>query len=163
MLRIGGPLVALALLAWPAPAQGQKSVEQLRARWEQEADAVRKAKLMAELGNAEFRVINQEAAGGDTRAALAGLRQYRDEARQTVKRLDARPVDTEKHPGGFKQMQISLRESLREIDEVVGSLTANEQGPFLEVRKEIEEMNRHMVQELFPREPVGDVPPGKVK
>ncbi len=160
MLRIAGPLLALALFSGPAFAQNRAG--ELRARWEQESDAVRKAKIMAQLGDAEFQDIGREAAAGDTPAALAGFRRYRDEAQRSLKELDARSVDAEKHPAGFKQLQISVRESLRRINDLIAGLAADGQQPFLDVRKDLEDMDRHLVHELFPRQPVDDAPPGKV-
>ncbi|MGC2420532.1 MAG: hypothetical protein WA405_02665 [Candidatus Acidiferrales bacterium] len=158
MLRIGGPLVAFALLAGPALPQNR--TEQLRARWEQETDAFHKAKIMTKLGDAEFQDISREAAAEDFPAALAGFQQYRDEARRSVEALDAKSLNAEKHPAGFKQLQISVRESLRRINELIAGLTADQQEPFLAVRKDLEELNRRLIHELFPGLPAGDAPPG---
>ena len=162
-LRIGGPLAALALTLAAGPGWAQNRAAQLRVRWEQTPDAVRKAKLMKQLGDAEFRDIDREDAAGDSPATLGGLRQYRDEMRRSLKELDARGSNAEKHPAGFKELQISTRESLRRTNEIIVGLTTDEQGPFLDVRKDIEEMNRHLIRELFPLQPIDGEAPGKAK
>ena len=62
-------------------------------------------------------------------------------------------VDAEKHPAGFKQLQFSLRDSLRRLDAVIVNMTGDEQAPFLDIRKELEETNSHLIEHLFPHDP----------
>ena len=66
------------------------------------------------------------------------------------KTLGAKNLDAEKHPKGFKQLEISLRQSLRRLNNLLPVLTADEQAPFLEVRADLEEMNRHLNSRTFP-------------
>jgi hypothetical protein len=88
---------------------------------------------------------------------------YRDEAALCMKELDAKVADPEKHSGGFKELEISVRQSLRRLDELLVSMTAEEQKPFLEVREDLDRMNRHLVRELFPRQPVPEETASKQK
>lgn len=157
MLRIGGSVLAAALAAGAVLPQDR--VAELRSKFAQESNPVRKAKLMPRLGEAEFREITSAMAAGRLADAQTGLERYRSEVQECAQKLDAAGIDAEKHADGFKQLQISLRESLRRLDRLIEGLTANEQAPFVAVRKDLDEVNRHLVHELFPRRPGGDVPP----
>jgi hypothetical protein len=143
--------LGMALLA--APAVAQSHTADLRARLARETDPVRRAKVMLPLGEAEFQDIQHQIADGNLSDALDILKQYRDEASASLKDLDARNVDAERHSGGFKELEISLRQSLRRLNEMIVSITADDQKPFVEVRAELEKLNRHLMRELFPRQP----------
>jgi hypothetical protein len=149
-IRISGLIVTIAVFASSLSAQNR--IPDLRARFDREPSPINKAKLMPQLGDAEFVEIDTDVTQGHLPEALAILQVYRDEVNSCDKGLDAMGVDAEKHPGGFKQLQISLRESLRRLDMVVVTMTADEQAPFLDIRKELSEVNLRLIQHLFPHE-----------
>jgi len=142
-------------------ALAEEGTAALRSRFDAESDPVRKAKLMPKLGEAEFREIRKHIDEDRIADAVAVLKQYRDEAQLCANGLDASKINAEQHPSGFKELQISLRESLRRLNEITRSLSADEQAPFLEVREGLDEINRHMIQKLFPHEPPPGAPPEK--
>jgi hypothetical protein len=142
--------VALAVVVLCGLARAESRVAELRLRFHSASDAVSRAKLMPQLGEAEFQDIREDVAANRTQDALAALKEYRDEVQLCEKGLDAKKVDAEKHPSGFKQLQISLQESLRRLGEISAGLTADDQASFAPVRSDLDEMNRHLVQELFP-------------
>ncbi len=145
-----------------APPLPQNQGADLRARFEHEANPVQKAKLLPALGDAEFAGIRTDVEAGRFPEALLLLRKYRDEAQTCVKGLDSAKLDADKHPRGFKQLQFSLQESLRRLDMLLVAMTSDEQTPFLEVRKDLDDMNRHLIEQLFPgkapEEPKADKP-----
>jgi hypothetical protein len=144
-------------------ALSPSAVADLHARFAKETNPVRKARLMVPLGDAEFQDIQSQAADGNYSEALALLREYRDEVEECAKQLDAKEANPEKHPSGFKDLQISLRASLRRVNEVIVGLSGDEQMPFLEVRKELEQLDHHLIHELFPRQPGSEGAPAKPK
>lgn len=152
-------ILCFALL--PAAALAQNQLTDLRARFARESDPVHKAKLMPRLSAAEFQEINADFAAGKLPEALSILQAYRDEVQLCEEGLDAKGVDAEKHSAGFKQLQISTRESLRQLDELLSSLTTDEQAPFLAVRKDLEQLNLHLIHELFPNQPASEGSPEK--
>jgi hypothetical protein len=139
----------LAALVLAAPNFGQTAMSELQQRFARESDPVRKAKIMPPLGDTEFQEIQRDIASNHVADGLAVLRRYRDQTRSCLKDLDATGVDAEKHSSGFRQLQISLRESLRRLDAIIPTLT-DEQSGFIEVRAELDEMSRHLIDELFP-------------
>lgn len=150
-------LVALAaFLADPAMAQMTRV---LQARFDAEQDLMRRAKMMMDLSRADFQSISEQVAAGDNTDALKTLQQFLDDAQRTADALDAKEHNPEAHPNGFKQLQIATRESLRRIDDITVSLTGDEQGPFLAIRKNLDTLNRHLIKELFPHQPQPGVLP----
>jgi hypothetical protein len=150
----GGTLVPVAM-----PAQNR--LPELRARFAHESDPVRKAKLMPQLSIAEFQEIDADFAAGKLPDAVSLLQDYRDEVQTCETGLDAKRVDADRHPAGFKQLQIAMRESMRQLDELLSSLTADQQPPFLAVRKDLEDLDRHIIHELFPNQPARESEPAK--
>ena len=150
-LQFWGGLVLTAMVAIPAAPVDH--APELRARFERETNPVRRAKMMQKLGAAEFRDIENDVA--DARFAMAAtmLHQYRLEVEQCSKELDATGDNAEKHPDGFKQLQISIRESLERLDRLISTMTASQQVPLRADRNRLEELNSHLLEELFPQAP----------
>jgi hypothetical protein len=148
-------VTGVASFAWPPPQAmlAESSTAELRSRFANETDPVRKAKLLGPLSEAEFRDILKATNSEDFVGALAIFQQYRDEAQACQKALEGKEPDPEKHPNGFKQLQISLRQSLRRLSDIVVDLPADDQKPFLDVRRDLEQMDRQLIHELFPRRP----------
>ena len=157
VFRMIGIAMAIAGCASAAPlAQAmlpQNSTAELRSRFTHETDPVRKAKLLLPLGDAEFQDILKDEESEHLGEALAIFRQYRDEAQVCQKDLEGKEHDPEKHPNGFKQLQISLRQALRRLSDIIADLPGDEQKPFLDVRRDLEQMDRQLIHELFPRRP----------
>ncbi len=122
---------------------------------------MRKAKKMPQLGEAEFQQIQKDIASEEFSNALALLRQYRGEVQSCLQGLDATGVNAEKHSSGFRQLQISLRESLRHLDTMIPLISPEAQSGFTGARQALSEMNRHLIEELFPRpkQPPTKAPP----
>lgn len=151
-MRVFAAILLAAFLPARAPTfAGQDRTADLRARFEHETNPVQKAKLMPELGEAEFQQIRTKVDHDDFSTALDLLKEYDQQVDACVKGLASLNVDPEKHPAGFKQLQISVRDSLRRIDALLPPMTIDEQAPFLEIRKKLDEVNRRLIEQLFPR------------
>jgi hypothetical protein len=144
----GAFFLAAALSTTPLGAQDRTA--DLRSRFQHETNPVQKAKLMPDLGQAEFQQIRKEVEAYNLSVALDLLREYNAQVMSCVKGLAETNVDPERHPSGFKQLQISVAESLRRIDALLPPMTSDEQAPFLEIRKNLDEVNRHLIEQLFP-------------
>jgi len=87
---------------------GQNQILEFRTRFTQETDAMRRAQKMPKLGEAEFDEITRDIDAGRLPDGLAVLKEYRGEIRSCEGDLDAKNLDAEKHPKGFKQLEITL-------------------------------------------------------
>lgn len=145
-----------------ARAEDQKNpAAEFQARFERETDAVHRAKLMQRLGPEEFEQIEKDVSQGDVAAAARIVTQYRDQVRSCIEALDARKINAARHDSGFKQLQISVQEALRRLDEILAGLTADQQPDFAAARSELQKINDHLVQELFPGSPSPGAPAAK--
>lgn len=156
--------IILATLALAGTSFSQSRVADLRQRFTQESDPVRKAKKMPELGEAEFQQIQKDVASEEFADALALLRQYHGEVQSCVQGLDATGANAVKHSAGFRQLQISLRESLRRLDTMIPLIAPEAQSGFIEERASLNELNKHLIEELFPgprQAPTKALPPGE--
>lgn len=142
--------IILAALALSGAGFSQDRIADLRQRFAQESDPVRKAKKMPQLGEAEFQQIQKDVTSEEFTDALALLRQYRGEVQSCVQGLDATGTNAVKHSSGFRQLQISLRESLRRLDTMIPIISPEAQSGFIEERANLNEMNKHLIEELFP-------------
>jgi hypothetical protein len=144
--------LVLAMAAFASSLLAQNKIADLQARLAHEPNPVSKAKIMPQLGDLEFAEMDADVNQGRLTEALALLSAYREEVISCDKALDALGIDADKHPNGFKQLQFSLRDSLRRLDIVIVSMTTDEQPPFLEIRKELRELDRHLIEQLFPHQ-----------
>lgn len=146
-------VLCLAASFSPARAARRDDAAPLQQRFDRESDPVQKAKLMPRLGAAQFDELRKDADAGNLEEATRILDQYRDDVRACVEGLDAKKINAGRHPAGFKQLQISVQEALRQMDEIVAGLTADQQSEFIAVRGDLRKMNDHLVEELFPGSP----------
>jgi len=158
-LRFWGLILTAALLSLPVLSQGR--LDDLRARFARESNPVQRARLMPQLGDEEFRQISAAVAAGRLPDAVAILKKYREEVQSCEKGLNASGIDAEKHSAGFKQLEISLRETQRDLDEIIVGLPGDEQAPFIDARKELSEVSQRLMKKLFPHEPPEDPRPAK--
>jgi len=140
-----------ALVAGSVMAQDRTA--ELRARFQKETDSVRKARLVAPLADSEFRDMHEKIDAGDLTAAAEIAEHVREEAAASKKALDAKSRDAEAHPDGYKQLEISVRESIRRLDDIMVSLAKDDQKPLADVRAELESLDREMIHRLFPKRP----------
>jgi len=147
--------IVLAAASILGPVVCQDRVADLRSRLAHEPSPVNRAKLMPQLGDAEFAEIDSDVMQDKLPEALTVLETYRDEVESCDKALDALGQDALKHPGGYKQLQFSLRDSLRRLDAEIVNMTSDDQAPFVAVRQELGDLNRHLIEHLFGRGPAG--------
>ena len=146
----------MALVAVSMIAQGRTAA--LRARFQKETDPVRKARQVALLADSEFRDMHEKIDAGDLAGATEIAGQVRDEAAASKNALDAKSRDAEAHPDGYKQLEISVRESVRRLDDIMVGLAKDEQKPLADVRADLDTLDREMIHRLFPKRPDAAAP-----
>ena len=62
-------------------------------------------------------------------------------------------VDAERKPAGFKELQISLRETIRRVDDLIFTLNVDKRPFFREVRNDLFMFQNELIDDLFPRRP----------
>lgn len=134
-------------------ATPQENSEALRAAWKAEADPVRKSKLLTRMGEAQLGRLRQQAAAGRYEEALKAIEEYRDDVKATHSALRASGRDAERKPAGFKQLQIHLRKGIRVLNDTILQLPVDMRQFFEPVRRDLDEIDKDLIEALFPRRP----------
>jgi hypothetical protein len=146
-------MAVIAALFFPVIIAAQVRLEDDLARYQHETDPVRKARILAKMGDTQVEFARKELKEGHDEASLHTLEQYRDEVHETVGALNRMGVDPERKPAGFKELQISLRETVRRIDDLIFTLEVDKRPFFRAVRNDLFADHNTLIDELFPRKP----------
>jgi hypothetical protein len=146
-------ILGLAMAAMPQSVRVQKEIVKRQAEYASETDAVRRAKIVVKLGQAENKAAQQSVNIGNFVQALDFMKDYDEKASDADRGLDKTGVNPESHSNGFRQLQISVRENLREAREIANRAPFDQQQPFLDLAKHLDALNQKLLAELFPRRP----------
>ena len=146
-------IAVIAALAVCAPLGAQDRLAEDLAKYQHESDPVRKSRALAKLGDEQVDLAKKQLKAEDEVASLHTLEQYRDEVHDMVAALHGTGVDAEKKPAGFKELQISLRETIRRIDDLIFTLNVDKRPFFRVVRNDLFMDQNQLIDELFPRKP----------
>jgi hypothetical protein len=156
--RVKIRIAAIAAVALCAPLAAQERLADDLAKYQHESDPVRKARDLAKLGDEQVEMARKLLKDDQDVGSLHTLEQYRDEVHETVMALNGMGVDAERKPGGFKELQISLRETIRRIDDMILTLEVDKRPFFRSVRNDLFMDQNALIDELFPRKPDKNAP-----
>jgi hypothetical protein len=144
-----GTAVLLLLTLCPL-LRAQDTLAARVSAYQHDSDPVRKARELAKFGDEQVDEARKQLKSGDDVGSLHTLEQYRDEVKETVAGLKAAGIDAEKKPAGFKELQISLRETIRHIDDLIFTLPVDKRPFFREVRADLVTGQNELIDALFP-------------
>jgi hypothetical protein len=136
-----------------ASLSAQDRLEVALSQYQHETDPLRKARLLAKFGDEQVESARKQLKSGDDVASLHSLELYRDEVHDTVVGLKSTGIDAERRPSGFKELQISLRETIRHIDDSIFTLPVDKRPFFRVVRDDLTKDQNDLIDALFPRKP----------
>jgi len=145
-------LVGFALVAFPLLAADDKLAE-LQAEFDHESSGVRKAKLLDKLGDAQFAQTREAGKSNDYNTVDVTMEKYRDNVRAAFEFLKKQHPDAERHPNGYKQLEMSVRKGIREVDDTLLVAPPDYKPPLQLVRQDLISMDDEMLRMLFPRRP----------
>jgi type IV pilus biogenesis protein CpaD/CtpE len=149
--------IVLAVLAFAAvigqAARAEDTREKLEAQYQSEDDPVQRAKILSKLGKLEIAESRNTMKTGEDEKSLGVLEHYRDLVRDTVQALNATGVNAERHPGGYKELQISLRQALRQLDDFISTIPYDKRPWFQAVRSDLMSLQTSLLNVLFPPMP----------
>lgn len=155
-------VMAIVTLPAAAGARGQDHLAFLREQFQAEHDVVHQAKSFPKLGDALLDQMRKDADAGNIADAQAVFTEYRNDLQRTVAALKAREHNAEKHPGGFKELEIYLRKTLRGVEQIILLVPFEQRAPFEAQRREVSAIDEELFHLLFPRQPAaspGNKPP----
>jgi len=130
-----------------------EDLEQLQTRFDHETDAVRKAKLLAKLGDAQFDKERTAAKADDYVTVGLVMEKYRDNVRAALEGLKKAHPEAERHSSGFKQLEIHVGRGLVEIRDVIIAMPEPLRPPMELVQKDLQDLDVELLRMLFPRRP----------
>src|SRR5262245_13556903 len=117
------------------PAVAQQTVAELQTHFDRESNSVKKAKLLVKLGEAQFEQARRAGKEGDNNSVDATLEKYRDNVRAALEALKKQHADAEKHSNGYRQMEIHVKEGIREVEDSMLAAAAPYKPPLQIVRQ----------------------------
>jgi hypothetical protein len=153
--------ILVVTVAAGAVRAANDDVKSLQARFDRESNSVHKAKLLEKLGDAQLEETRRASQASDYKTIGLVMEKYRDNARAAVDALKKDHPDAERHTGGFKQLQIHVHKSLREVDEVLVTAPDEYRPPLEIVRRDLATMDDELLELLFPRHPNEKKPAAK--
>ena len=149
--------LALVLFVWPPSAAGQ--LADLQMHFDRESNAVRKAKLLQKLGEAQFEAVRQAEKTGDNSTVGLTMEKYRDNVRAVLDALKKQHPNSEKQPNGYRQLEIQARKGIREIAESLLVAPEPFKPPLEIVREDLAAMDDELLKLLFPNRPLNKKAP----
>lgn len=143
---------ALLIFLAISPASAQ-TVEQLQSRFDREQNSVSKAKLMQKLGDAQFEVARRAGQQNDNDTVGITMEKYRDNVRAALEALKKQHPDAEKHSNGYRQLEMHLKQGIREAQDSLLAAPAPYKPPLQLVHQDLIAMDDELIRLLFPHRP----------
>jgi hypothetical protein len=153
VLLTGAWLMAgVALFDAVAAAPRHDTEEDLLARLQRESDPVKKAKYEIRLGRLKLVEAIDAFDHQDANKAQNLLDAYLTHIRSSWQLLQSSGRNAFRHPEGFKELDIALREDVRFIEDLSHRLSYFDRGNLVKTGEELEQIRAKVMKELFPRE-----------
>ena len=149
--RTLGCAAVVSLMTFPVLAQ--QSIAELQAHFDRENNSVKKAKFMVKLGEAQFEQARRAGKEGDNNAVDATMEKYRDNVRAALEALKKQHADAERHSNGYRQIEIHVKEGIREVEDSMLAAPAPYKPPLQIVRQDLIAMDEELIRMLFPHRP----------
>ena len=145
-------LGSVALLAgWFVAVAAPDKLGDLQARFDHESNSVRKARVLAKLSAAQFEETRRLERAGDFNRVGLLWEKYRDDARVTFDALKKQHPDAERQSNGYRELEVGLREGIREVDQTRLIAPSEFVPPLMIVRGDLAAMDDEVLRMLFPR------------
>jgi hypothetical protein len=157
-----GTLSWLAVMLFILPSGAADSLADLQARFDRETNAVRMAKLVEKLGDAQFAEARRAGKEGDHSTVGLTLEKYRNNVRAALEALKKQHPDAEHQSNGYRQLQFHVRRGIREVEESVLMAPDPYKPPLEIVHQDLIAMDDELIKLLFPAHPAkphGSPPP----
>jgi hypothetical protein len=133
-------------------AMGRESEEQLLQRIQSEQNPVKKAKDEIKLARLKYIQVHDAYSQGQTEAGAKLLGTFVDILKTSWKLLQGSGRKASKQPEGFRELEISLREHVRSLQDLERTVSYFDRAPLANAAQELEEMRVEVLHALFPED-----------
>jgi hypothetical protein len=158
--------MAAAALSCAGAFGATDKLKELQTHFDRESRAGAKIKDLQKLGALEFDAATQASKAGDFVAVGLVFEKYRDNVRQAFQLLRKQEPDADRHPGGYRQLELEVRKGIREVEDTLLVASEEVRPPLEIVRKDLIETDDTLIRLLFPRrtkDPVKVAPAAEAK
>jgi hypothetical protein len=144
-------LIGAALLSCSVALAAADKLKELQERFDRDTHAGSKIKDLQKLGAAQFDAATQASKTGDYNAVGLIFEKYLDNVRQAFELLRKQEPDADRHPGGYRQLELEVRQGIREVEDTLLVAPEDVRPPLEIVRKDLIDMDDALIRHLFPR------------
>lgn len=126
-------------------------LKELQEHFDRDTHAGSKIKDLQKLAAAQFEAATAAGNAGDYVAVGLIFEKYRDNVRAAFELLKKQEPDADKHPGGFRQLELSVRQGIREVEDTLLVSPEPMRPPLEIVRKDLIDVDDALINLLFPR------------
>lgn len=137
-------------LAHATPGRNSDKEEKLTARIESEKNPGKKARLQLRLANLKLADAGEAYQSRNLDEGKALLQQYLDQVRNSWATLQSADNAVRKHLGAFKELEISLREDDRLLEDLRHRVPYPQSEFVKEVQQDITEVHNKVLDAIFP-------------
>jgi hypothetical protein len=123
----------------------------MQEHFDKEDHAGRKIKELQKLGPAQFAAATDAGNAGNYVEVGLIFEKYRDNVRDTFELLKKQVPNADKHPGDYRQLELGLRQGIREVEDTLLVAPEAVKPPLQIVRKDLLDMDDALINLLFPR------------
>ena len=157
MLAWPKPATAALLLLFPAHAisrkkieQLEKKVQQLERKYQEQTKPVDRAKAFAKLLPRVIEEATIEIQRGAVDKGIERIETLRAEAHKVHDALIVAVTNPVGHSNGFVQLQVALRETIRDLRDTLDIVPYQRRDAVAAARADFQQINNELLQELFP-------------
>jgi hypothetical protein len=151
-LILGGTLV-FGILVLPGPAAlGRETEEQLLQRIQAEQNPVKKAKDEIKLARLKLTQVQNAYSQGHFEEGAKHLSALVEAMKSSWKLLQDSGRKASKHSEGFRELDISLRESVRALEDLGRTVSYYDRAPLVDAAQQLDRMRDEVLHALFPEE-----------
>jgi hypothetical protein len=140
-----------AMLLLAGTLAGLDKVGELQEHFDKQAHVGGKVKALDKLADAQFDAGRKASAAGDFISVGLILEKYRDNVRTCFELLKKQEPDADKHPAGYRQLELQTRKGIREVEDTLLTAPPEVRPPLELVHQDILDMDNELIHLLFPR------------
>ena len=133
-------------------AMGRETEEQLLRRIQSQQNPVKKAKDEIKLASLRLTQVHDAYSQGHIEVGAKLLGTFVDTMKTSWKLLQDSGRKASKQPEGFRELEISLREDVRSLQDLGRTVSYFDRGPLVNAAQELEQMRSEVLHALFPED-----------
>lgn len=137
-------------LGYAGPLAADK-LKELQDHFDHDNHAGSKIKDLQKLAAAQFEEATKAGNAGDYVTVGLIFEKYRDNVRAAFELLKKQESDPDRHPAGFRQLELGIRQGIREVEDTLLVIPEAMRPPLEIVRKDLIEVDDELIRLLFPR------------